>query len=360
MMKAGILIAAMGVLTAPHAPAQRKLNDLPTLPGYITLKGDFHIHTVFSDGEVWPTFRVDEAAREGIDVIAITDHIEYLPHRKYLNASHNDSYEVAHAYAQERNILVVKAVEITRDMPTGHFNALFIQDAGKLTSPDFMTVMEEANRQGAFVFWNHPGWKKQQPDGIPKFHPVHEELLKKGWLHGIEFYNTKCAWGFVLDWCDERNLTVFSNSDVHIAASDFWEFNKGGERPVTLVFASERTEASVREALKAHRTLALFSGDSLAGSKEWAEPFFRNSLEIRRPHYEDEEYRYVEVVNNSSVPYHLRHLDPAQEPKKVTLNPRAATRFRLKKGQPTEFTFTVTNILVGDRKYLETSLKLVN
>ena len=67
MMKAGILIAAMGVLTAPHAPAQRKLNDLPTLPGYITLKGDFHIHTVFSDGEVWPTFRVDEAAREGID-----------------------------------------------------------------------------------------------------------------------------------------------------------------------------------------------------------------------------------------------------------------------------------------------------
>ena len=27
---------------------------LPDIPGYITLKGDFHMHTPFSDGTVWP------------------------------------------------------------------------------------------------------------------------------------------------------------------------------------------------------------------------------------------------------------------------------------------------------------------
>lgn len=30
--------------------------DIPDLKGYQTLKCDFHIHTVFSDGLVWPRF----------------------------------------------------------------------------------------------------------------------------------------------------------------------------------------------------------------------------------------------------------------------------------------------------------------
>jgi hypothetical protein len=48
----------------------------PDLPGYQTLKCDLHMHTVFSDGYVWPTVRVDEAWREGLDAISLTDHIE--------------------------------------------------------------------------------------------------------------------------------------------------------------------------------------------------------------------------------------------------------------------------------------------
>jgi 3',5'-nucleoside bisphosphate phosphatase len=352
-------LAAALVLSATSLFSQRRLNNLPDIPGYKTYKADFHIHTVFSDGEVWPTFRVDEAAREGIDVIAITDHIEYLPHKKYIVASHNDPYEVAHGYAQERNVLLIKAVEITRPMPTGHFNALFVQDVDKLTDPDFMKVMEETNRQGAFVFWNHPGWKSQQPDGVPKFHEVQLELLKRGWLHGIEFYNTKCAYNFVLDWCNERNLTVFSNSDVHIAASDFWEFNKGGVRPVTLVFAKEKTEADVKEALKAGRTLALFSGDSLGGKKEWAEIFFKSCIQVNKPHFEDKENQYVEIVNTSSLPYYLYNTDATQDPKTLTLKPDTATKVKLKKGASPEQTFLVKNILVGDGKYLETKLVLI-
>ena len=44
---------------------------VPDPEGYRTLKCDFHIHTVFSDGLVWPTVRVDEAYREGLDAIAL-------------------------------------------------------------------------------------------------------------------------------------------------------------------------------------------------------------------------------------------------------------------------------------------------
>ncbi len=52
----------------------------PDIPGYETLICDFHMHTVFLDGLVWPTVRVSEAVEEGLDAISITDHIEYLPH----------------------------------------------------------------------------------------------------------------------------------------------------------------------------------------------------------------------------------------------------------------------------------------
>ena len=51
--------------------------NIPGFDGYQTLKCDFHIHTVFSDGTVWPSVRVQEAWQEGLDVIAITDHLEY-------------------------------------------------------------------------------------------------------------------------------------------------------------------------------------------------------------------------------------------------------------------------------------------
>ena len=37
------------------------------------------MHSVFSDGSVWPDIRVEEAKKDGLDVIAITEHLEYQP-----------------------------------------------------------------------------------------------------------------------------------------------------------------------------------------------------------------------------------------------------------------------------------------
>jgi len=90
------------------------------------------MHTVFSDGNVWPTVWVQEAWREGLDVISIIDHIEYLPHQEYLKMDHNTSYNLAKNEANKHNILLVKITEITRNMPSGHINALYINDANSI------------------------------------------------------------------------------------------------------------------------------------------------------------------------------------------------------------------------------------
>ena len=74
--------------------ARRELR-LPEIDGYQLLKCDFHVHTIFSDGIVWPTLRVQEAWEEGLDAIAITDHIEGQPARQHVGKGHNNAFDMA-------------------------------------------------------------------------------------------------------------------------------------------------------------------------------------------------------------------------------------------------------------------------
>ena len=109
---------------------------IPDIAGYLTLKGDMHIHTAFSDGSVWPTTRVDEAYMEGLDFIALTDHIdERLQKQKkagLMNNDRNDSYKIAAARGKDCGVLVIHGGEISRGMPPGHFNTTFIHDGNAI------------------------------------------------------------------------------------------------------------------------------------------------------------------------------------------------------------------------------------
>ena len=49
---------------------------LPEVNGYKVIKADLHTHTIYSDGQLTSSARVAEAWRDGLDAIAITDHIE--------------------------------------------------------------------------------------------------------------------------------------------------------------------------------------------------------------------------------------------------------------------------------------------
>ena len=76
-----LLLLWIGLLSngmmAQETKKKNPIGELPDIPGYLTLKADFHLHTVFSDGHVWPSFRVREAIRDGLDVISLTEHIDY-------------------------------------------------------------------------------------------------------------------------------------------------------------------------------------------------------------------------------------------------------------------------------------------
>ena len=81
-----LLVLLLAVAQMVAQPVRNEIL-LPVTDGFEVLKCDFHMHTVFSDGTVWPVVRVGEAWQEGLDAIAITDHLEYLPHRNHVNPS---------------------------------------------------------------------------------------------------------------------------------------------------------------------------------------------------------------------------------------------------------------------------------
>ena len=62
-------------MASPHFHVQQdRTIEFPNVTGYKTLVCDLHMHTVFSDGSVWPNIRVQEAKRDGVHVIATTEH----------------------------------------------------------------------------------------------------------------------------------------------------------------------------------------------------------------------------------------------------------------------------------------------
>lgn len=281
----------------------RKEIKIPDITGYQTLKCDLHMHTVFSDGIVWPTFRVEEAWEEGLDAIAITDHIENQPSKKYITGDHNASYEIALEKAKEKDILLIQAGEITRKMPPGHLNALFVNDVNLLDVPDVTEALKAAKKQGAFIMWNHPGWKAQQPDTC-RWWPMHQELYDKGLIDGIEVFNELEYYPVVLDWCLDKKLSVLCNSDIHGIISHVYDLEKG-YRPMTLVFARERTLASIREAMFAQRTVAFFD-NKLAGKEEFLKAIFEASVLIKPTGITDErKNEFFDIRNISSIPFEI-------------------------------------------------------
>ncbi|UCD37235.1 MAG: histidinol-phosphatase, partial [Fidelibacterota bacterium] len=192
-----------GLISICHGQySTRSEINVPDILGFKTLKCDFHVHTVFSDGSVWPPIRIIEAWQEGLDAIALTEHLEHQPHREDIPTHHGRSIELASQRAQEFDLILIKGAEITRSMPPGHFNAIFIEDIDLLVRVNYQDAIKAAIDQGAFVFWNHPGWR--QPETIPRWYAVHDTLLQEGWMHGIEVANDREYYPLAVRWALEK------------------------------------------------------------------------------------------------------------------------------------------------------------
>jgi len=372
LLSAPMHASGHGIVILDAEDEDRKL-EFPDTAHYITLVADLHTHTVFSDGHVWPKIRVAEALRDGLDALAITDHLEAQPHQHALpNHDRNTAYNEARFAASGSQLIVISGSEITRNAPAGHMNAVFIEDANALLpipeAPEGMnplfhavsvwppeSAVSAANEQGAFVCWNHPWSSPDTPNRFARMTDFHKLLIEKGQLHGIEIVNGSTYNEEAHQIALDNDLAFIGTSDIHDLIDWEYDIYKGGHRPVTLVLCEARSPEGLKEALFAHRTVVWFK-NLLIGRAEHLGELLDASLIIENVEYlPNSEVILLTLKNLTSTQFRLRHISNKSQSLNghadlVDVEPKGSIQLVLKPAKPIDevkIEFEVLNALTS-------------
>lgn len=302
---------------------------LPQVNGYNIYKGDFHIHTSYSDGRVNPAGRVDEAWRDGLDVMAITDHYEGRRYEKRMlkvlapynkdgvptkyqsgfdaNCIKADFNEIHEAAVEQRdrsnyNMTIIKGCEMARDSKThGHFCCLFLEDINTVYDFDLKEAFKKVHKQGGLVVHNHPAWNRDTSDKTP----FHEEVYSAGLIDGVEVANGYSFYPQIIRRCREEKLFMLGCTDAHGMTAHKYK-DCGSFRTMTFIFAKENTEKAIKEALLKRRTIA-YSGGELFGEEQWLKDYLNAAVEFRLlgESQDGKSCTYL-LTNHTSITYRLR------------------------------------------------------
>ena len=249
-------------------------------------------------------------------------------------------------------------------MPPGHANAIFLEDVNKLNLKDSIEAYRQAKQQGAFIFWNHPHWISQEKNGIAKLSATHQMLIEEKLLDGIEVVNHTTYSDEALQIALTHNLAIMGSSDIHGLVD--WQYNvpSGGHRPVTLVFAKERSIEGIKEALLERRTAAWFN-NIIIGKPEFINPIILESLDVTNASYKNKSTVLdVQIHNNSDAEYQLENLSPYTlhgNANLVTILPHQKTLLQVKTleiKQEINLTFRVLNAVIAPKTNPEITLKV--
>jgi hypothetical protein len=189
---------ASAAVVVPERPPRR---ELPSADGLRWVAGDFHAHTLHSDGSTPVAAVAALGVAAGLDVMAITDH--------NTEAHHAELPELG----QRLGIGLIPGQEITTE--SGHANAF-----GAIGAIDFRqqasTWVDEVARRGGLLSINHPlggdcSWRQPLPVHPPLAEVWHSSWLDRRWGGPIAWWE---AWGLGTttpiggsDWHDPSSLT---------------------------------------------------------------------------------------------------------------------------------------------------------
>jgi hypothetical protein len=209
-------------------PAARERRNIPGVEGLHWYAGDFHCHTLHSDGTLTVPELAHLACGQGLDFVAVTDHN---------TVSHHPELP---AVGARYGISLLPGQEVTRD--EGHANVF--GDTGWVDfreEPD--SWYAHARTHGGVMSLNHPlsgdcAWRLPLTD-----RPRHAELWHSSWLDR--------RWGAPLSWARAWRPDV-----IAIGGSDFHRHGSDGTpgSPTTWLLAEDDSPDALLAALAAGRT----------------------------------------------------------------------------------------------------------
>jgi len=377
-----------------------RIINFPNTDKYKVIVADLHTHSVFSDGAVWPNVRVEEAVRDGIDLLAITEHLEYQSHlRDIPHPDRNRSFDIAEDIAKNKDLTVINGAEITRMFPPGHINAIFIEDANKLIYLDETKISEakeilkevpeesltnyedlswledaalaslwpvksaliEARNQNAFTFWNHPAWSSEEFIGQPMLREIHKEFFRDNLLHGIEVANgdgySEEAFRIALEY----GLTVIGTSDVHGLIDWDYPSSIGAHRPVTLILSESNSSDAIKSSLFSGKTVVWFK-NNLIGLENNILELTNSYLKAKKVEIlENSDIARVEIENVSDMRFIIQVLDQSSvvnESNLIEIAPNEKTVLQIDNGiDKGSLDVKILNAFIAPNKNLLTTLK---
>ena len=347
----------------PRSSARQEI-ILPNVNGYTPYKADLHIHSTYSDGIMKYTGkgRIYEAWRDGLDVIAVTDHMgiknytdkqgvetpESAKKKKGARPTQavNDAVKTAEGYG----ILVIPGVEITGSPQTlGHFNALFTTDNNIIFDYNPIQNIRNARAQGAMIMHNHPGWRQSTLEMNEFVKSVYAEKL----VDGVEIMNGAFFYPRAIETAKENKIFFAATTDIHGTTGETYR-EVGHLRNMTIIYAKDLTSEAIREGLESRRTLA-YSFGVLAGEEKLLRDFFEASIETRKLAVvvgkNKKKSQRVSLINKSSIPYVLQF----GKGNPVILPALSSIIVSVKPGKPVQF--KVNNLWYGNELHPEFKLK---
>ena len=236
----GVII---GTVIDQRAPAT------PTAVGeYVVLAGDFHVHSFGGDGVLPPWALRREAARVGLDVVAVTNHNQTFAAR------------FARWVAGESDgPMIIVGEEITGR--NYHLIAAGIETPVSWNQ-HAASAVEDTQRQGGVAIAAHPVeryWEGLDDrsitvlDGVEAAHPMHQF---RNWGQELSLFH--------------RRARVLNAQIAAIGSSDFHASPAMG-RCRTYLLVSENTEAGVLDAIREGRTVAVDRDGQLHGDRAWTQ-----------------------------------------------------------------------------------------
>lgn len=383
-------MAAQPSQQAPH-PLEHAFDNqfvrthitIPQVAGMNVYKADLHIHSIYSDGEVTPDMRVLEAWYDGLDAIAITDHMEYRrieremfdymykyiredlrkagktvntnimrqgPDEQGILVDFNVAYNSASKKAKDLGLLVIRGVEVTRKH-NGDYNAIFTTDNNALYDRDLAQTLRNARAQGAFIIHNHPDYDKNSANTLTD---VANGLYQQGLIDGVEVANGRKTWSYLYSHAVAGGYTPMANSDAHEYI--YWKYGRPTDysipryRNMNLIFAKELTVDSLRKALKAGNNIA-YSNNNLVGKSELLQALFSACVEFKIQRTDSSQY-HINVVNHSSLPYFFKIRNSEH-----ILNSMGSLYIKLPKDMKVA-DVTILNMWCGNDQHPSVSIKL--
>ena len=355
-----------------ESPSNRTQIILPQVKGFNVYKGDFHVHTSYSDGLLSPGGCVVDAWLDGLDILALTDHYEgprglqwafrvgtaYGEQMETMykdakdagrvmtdcNAIHNEA--VMRLEREGYPMLLVKGCEMARKNSThGHFNCLFLDDINDLYDPDMAVALRKVKEQGGIVVHNHPCWRRENNDKTP----FHEQVYGEGLVDGVEVVNGTMFYPPIVRRCIDENLAMFANTDLHNISYEGYA-SRGTHRTMTLVLAKELTEKAIKDAILKRRTIGYAAGN-LIGEESWLSELLNAAVDCRVVSIDEKKgTRTFQLINMSSISYTLRIrgrfyiLEPFKTNMVVLGKEKGSEQFTAPK-------FPVENMWIADHKH---------